>query len=316
MNIEVLTYLGLFIGSLAVLLKASDWFIDSAEEIGLSFGISPYIIGVTIIAFGTSLPELATSVASVFAGDSQIVIANVVGSNITNIALVLGLVAIYVKDIKLETDIWKLDMPFLWFTAFFLWFVVRDQNVSYIEAGLLLLGLIVFLALSFGADDDSEKEETKKASIKNYLLLLLGGVLVWLGANYTIVAIQKLSTIAGIDPAVIALSAVALGTSLPEVIVSLNAARRGKTSIAVGNVLGSNIFNTLAVVGIPTFVGKLDIPSDILIFSLPLMLVMTILFGIMCFSRNISRWEGFILLIFYIYFLIELFTNVSASGTN
>ena len=103
MNIEVLTYAGLFIGSIAVLLKASDWFIDSAEEIGLSFGISPYIIGVTIIAFGTSLPELATSVASVFAGESEIVIANVIGSNITNIALVIGLVAIYVKEIKLET---------------------------------------------------------------------------------------------------------------------------------------------------------------------------------------------------------------------
>jgi len=307
MNTEVITYLGLFIGSLAVLLKASDWFIDSAEEIGLSFGISPYII---------SLPELATSVASVFAGQSQIVIGNVVGSNITNIALVLGLVAIYVKDIKLETDIWKIDMPFLWFTAFFLWFVVRDQNVTYIEAILLLLGLVVFLALSFGSDDDSDEQEKKKASPKSYLFLIIGGILVWLGANYTIVAIQELSTIAGIDPAVIALSAVALGTSLPEVIVSLNAARRGKTSIAVGNVLGSNIFNTLCVVGIPTFFGKLDIPADILIFSLPLMIVMTILFGIMCFSRNISRWEGFILLLFYVYFLVELFTNVSISSTN
>ena len=148
MTAEILPYAGLFILSLGVLLKASDWFIDSAEEIGLSLGISPYIIGVTIIAFGTSLPELATSVASVFADDSEIVIGNVVGSNITNIALVLGLVAIYVKNIELEGNIWKLDMPFLWFTAFLLWFVVRDQNVSYFEASLLLAGLIIFLAFS------------------------------------------------------------------------------------------------------------------------------------------------------------------------
>ena len=110
MSAEILPFAGLFILSLGVLLKASDWFIDSAEEIGLSLGISPYIIGVTIIAFGTSLPELATSVASVFADDSEIVIGNVVGSNITNIALVLGLVAIYVKNIKLEGNIWSLDM--------------------------------------------------------------------------------------------------------------------------------------------------------------------------------------------------------------
>ena len=307
MNLDILLYVGLFIGSLIVLLKASDWFIDSAEEIGLSFGISPYIIGVTIIAFGTSLPELATSVASVFAGESEIVIGNVIGSNITNIALVLGLVAVYVKRIDLETDIWKFDMPFLYFTAFFLWFVVRDQNVSYFEAALLLLSLIVFLAASLKSDETEEKEEHPKASPKSYAFLLLGGILVWVGATYTVVAIQELSGIAGINPEIIALSAVALGTSLPEVIVSLNAAKKGKTSLAIGNVLGSNIFNTLAVVGIPAFVGKLEIPEDILTFSFPLMMAMTILFGVMCFSRSMSRWEGMILIIFYLYFLVELF---------
>lgn len=316
MDTDILIYSGLFIASLAVLLKASDWFIDSAEEIGLSLGISPYIIGVTIIAFGTSLPELATSVASVISGNSEIVIGNVVGSNITNIALVLGMVAIYVKDIKLESDIWKLDMPFLWFTAFFLWFIVRDQHVSYMEACLLLISLVVFLALSFGADDDDDGEEKPKASAKSYILLLVGAILVSVGANYTVVAIEQLSSKAGIDPSVIALSAVALGTSLPEVIVSLNAARKGKTSIAIGNVLGSNIFNTLAVVGIPTFFGSLEIPSDVLAFSLPLMIVMTILFGIMCFSRNISRWEGFILIIFYLYFLVELFSSIVPSSSS
>lgn len=310
MNTEILLYSGMFIGALLVLLKASDWFIDSAEEIGLSAGISPYIIGVTIIAFGTSLPELATSVASIFAGESEIVIGNVVGSNITNIALVLGLVAIYVKDIKLEGDIWKLDMPFLWFTAFFIWFVLRDQNVSYLEAGLLLAALIVFLAVSLNSDDNPKEENTPKASTKSYVLLLLGGVLVWAGAKYTVEAIQNLAQIFDVSPDLISLSAVALGTSLPEVIVSLNAARKGKTSIAVGNVLGSNIFNTLAVVGIPAFIGNLEIPSGILAFSLPLMIVMTILFGVFCFSKNISRWEGYILVIFYVYFLVELFSSV------
>lgn len=309
MNTDILIYAGLFIGSLAILLKASDWFIDSAEEIGLSLGISPYIIGVTIIAFGTSLPELATSLASIFKGESEIVMGNVVGSNITNIALVLGIVAIYVKEVKLETDIWKIDMPFLWYTAFFLWFIVRDQNVSYFEAGLLLISLVVFLVFSLNSDEEEEDDqENSKASLKSYGFLVAGAFLVWLGATYTVVSIKELSNLMGIGSGVIALSAVALGTSLPEVIVSLNAAKKGKTGIAIGNVLGSNIFNTLAVVGIPAFVGNLEIQPEVLSFSLPLMIVMTILFGVVCFSKSISRWEGFILLIFYLYFLVELYS--------
>ena len=289
------------------MLKASDWFIDSAEEIGLSLGISPFIIGVTIIAFGTSLPELATSIASVLKGESQIVVGNVIGSNITNIALVLGLVAIYVKLIKLETNLWEIDMPFLISTSFFLWFILRDRQVSSLEAILCLVGLVIFLAYSLGGDDGSD-EEHPKASGKSYLFLILGGILVWAGATYTVVAIQELSGIMGIGSGVIALSLVALGTSLPEVIVSMNAAKKGKTSMAVGNVLGSNVFNTLAVIGIPALIGPLEIPENIISFSLPLMVVMTLLFGIMTFSKTISRWEGMILIIFYIYFLIELFS--------
>jgi cation:H+ antiporter len=116
---DVVINLGIFVVSLTVLLKASDWFIDSAEQIGLSMGISPFIIGVTIVAFGTSLPELATSIASVIKGESGIVVGNVVGSNITNIALVLGLTAAFTRQIELKYNIWHIDMPYLWGSAFF-----------------------------------------------------------------------------------------------------------------------------------------------------------------------------------------------------
>ena len=306
---EIFLYLGLFIVSLVVLLKASDWFIDSAEEIGLSLGISPFIIGVTIIAFGTSLPELATSIASVFSNESEIVISNVVGSNITNIALVLGLVAVIVKRIDLEYNIWHIDMPFLWGSAFLLWFTTRDQQYSFIEALLFIAGIIIFLGYSFKTENE-EKIISPKATWRSYFFLILGGVLVWLGASYTIEAITKLLALAGIRPDVIALSAVALGTSLPEVIVSLNAARKGKTSIAVGNVLGSNIFNTYVVMAIPSFFGKLNIPAPITDFYLPLMVAMTILFGIMANNKKITNWEGMVLLMFYVYFVVELFDEV------
>jgi len=306
---DVLLNLGLFILSLAVLLKAADWFIDSAEEIGLSLGISPFIIGVTIIAFGTSLPELATSLASVFNGASEIVIGNVVGSNITNIALVLGLTVVVSKEIKLHNQIWHVDMPFLISSSFLMWFLVRDANVSIFEAIIFLGSLALFLIYSLKSDEGDEDQFRKKVSWKSYAWLVVGGALVWLGAKYTIDAITNLSLLMGISNEIIALSMVALGTSLPEVIVSIGAAKKGKTSIAVGNVLGSNIFNTFAVMGIPAFFGKLVIPQSVLDFSLPLMVALTILFAVMTISRRITRWEGIILLIFYVFYMVELFTK-------
>ncbi len=306
MSVEVFMYFGLFAVSLLVLLKGSDWFVDAAEDIGLSLGISPFIIGVTIVAFGTSLPELATSIASVFAGDSKIVIANVVGSNITNIALVLGLVAIVAKEIKLDYNIWHIDMPYLWGSAFLLWLTVRDGHFSFFEALIFLIGIAIFLAYSFGNNTPEVDEDRHKASGKSYALLLIGGLLVWLGASYTIEAICKLSEIAGISSEVIALTAVALGTSLPEIIVSLNATKKGKTAIAVGNVLGSNIFNTYIVMSIPSFFGPLEIPESILTFGLPLMVVMSIMFGIVSNNKKITRWEGMLLIMFYLFFIVEL----------
>ncbi len=307
MGTELLTYLGLFVVSLGVLLKASDWFVESAEEIGLSFGISPFIIGLTIVAFGTSLPELATSVAAVLAGNSEIVVGNVIGSNITNIALVLGIVALIANPIKLDYNIWHVDMPYLWGSAFLLYFALLDGRFTFFESILFLLGIIIFLFYSIKSDDDEEKKERTKLGARPFVLLIVGGILVWLGADYTIQAISHLSVLAGIDPEVIALSAVALGTSLPEVIVSVSAARKGKSSIAVGNVLGSNIFNTYLVMAIPSFFGTLIIPENILIFSLPFMIAMTILFGIISNNKKITRWEGVLVLMFYAFYIVALF---------
>lgn len=306
---DLLLYTVVFIVALGTLLKASGWFVDSAESIGLSLGISPFIIGVTIVAFGTSLPELATSIASVFAGASEIVVSNVVGSNITNIALVLGLTAIVVKNIRLDNDLWLIDMSFLWASAFLLWFVLEDLYLNTFECLLLILGLILFLTYSFKGNVRADSEDRPKALPKHYFLLIIGGALVYLGADYTIFAITEISGLLNIPSRLIALSAVAIGTSLPEVVVSLTAARRGKASIAIGNVLGSNIFNTFIVMAIPGLISPLDIPADILSFYLPLMVVMTILFGVMAFDRLITRWEGWILLLFYLLFMGHILQN-------
>jgi len=301
---EILMYGVMFAVSLIVLLKASDFFIDSAEKIGLSLGISPFIIGVTIVAFGTSLPELATSIASVLANDSAIVVSNVVGSNITNIALVLGLVAIIGKKIELEYNVWHIDMPFLWGSAFLLWLVLQDGEYAMHEALLFLCGIVLFLAYSFKADKADTNDRPVVAPV-TYLILIGGGIGVWLGAEYTIVAVKELSSKAGISPELIAQTVIAFGTSLPEIVVSIAAVRKGQASIAIGNVLGSNIFNTYIVMAIPSFFGSLIIPEIIMTTSIPIMIMVTILFGVITNNRKITRWEGFLLLMFYAFFLMD-----------
>ena len=307
-RMPILVNVLIFVVSLTVLLKAADWFIDSAERIGLSLGISPFIIGVTIVAFGTSLPELATAVVSVLENESAIVAGTVIGSNVTNIALVLGLTTVIVGSIDLEYNIWHIDMPYLWGSAFMMWFIFQDYRVDLFECIICLIGIAVFLAYSI---QSTPKNNNVRPSVswKQYVMLVVGGVLVAVGSEYVIHSIVELSAIAGIDSELISLSAVALGTSLPEVIVSLNAARRGKASIAVGNVLGSNVFNTYVVIGIPALIGDLEIPPTINEFFLPLMLVMTILFGVISNNKKITRWEGALLLMFYLVFLSKIFAQ-------
>jgi len=291
------------------LLQASDFFVEAAERIGLAAGIPPFIIGVTIVALGTSLPELASSIEAVLMGDSKIVIGNVAGSNIANIGLVLGIVAVVGKQVKVKDGIMNIDIPILVSSAFLLWFVAHDQVVTVFEAIILLGALAVFLFYSL---NNNEGEETEKTKIngKDIGILILAGIAIKFSAEYTIKSIIELSKLLEIGSEVIAASVVALGTSLPEVFVSLAAIRKGKTDIAVGNILGSNIFNTYAVMGIPALIGPLVIPDNVIHFVLPFMMAMTILFAVMCISKKISRWEGLMLLIFYGLFMVELFSDL------
>ncbi|MBK7409451.1 MAG: calcium/sodium antiporter [Saprospirales bacterium] len=307
---ELLLYALIFIVSLAALLKASDWFVDTAERVGLSLGIPPFIIGVTIIAFGTSLPELASSIAAVLAGESEIVVGNVVGSNITNILLIIGLVALVSKEVQLEFRVMDTEIPLLIGSALLLWFTLYDLGLSPIEVGLLLSAMVVFIVSSVQGGKEYPKLERSKVSWKSYSILLVSVVLIYLGANYTIFAIQKVSIMAGIGSEFLALTVVSLGTSLPEVVVSVTAARKNKVGMAIGNVIGSNIFNTYSVMGIPALFGKLVIPAGIVDFSLPFMLGITFFFSILCITHRISKTEGVLLLTFYAFFLIELTSSI------
>lgn len=303
---ELLLDVLLLAGSLFVLVKGSDWFVDSAESIGLSLGISPFIIGVTIVAFGTSLPELASSVAAVLDGESEIVSGVVIGSNITNITLVLGLVVVVGKVIKMDYDIMDIDMPLLVASSFLIWFCCQDGQISIFESLLLLVGLAIFLLNSVAGNVKDESIRVQ-SSWRDYFLLVLGGVFVKYGADFTVQSLNDLAASFDLQASILAQTLLALGTSLPEIAVSITAALRGKSGMAVGNVLGSNIFNTYAVMAIPNFFGEMLIPEEVLDFSFPFMIACTILFALMSIGGKIVHWEGYVLLSFYLFFFNHSF---------
>jgi cation:H+ antiporter len=303
-----------FVISLYVLIRASDYFTGAAAKIGLSFGIPDFIIGVTIVAIGTSLPEIVSSVIAVLRDSSEMVVGNVIGSNIANIFLVLGVAAVIGKKLKITYDLVHIDLPLLMGSAFLLAITIIDGKFTLLEALLCMCGLIVYLlhAVSVekrrtGVKTQRSPKPGKELRGKTFVVLVLSSFFIFIGAKYTVETVIQLSILLHVGTEVIAASAVALGTSLPELMVTISAARKGMPEIAIGNVLGSNIFNALAVMGIPGLLGILIIPQNILLFGLPMMIIATFLFFFMGQDKEITQWEGWLLIIFYIFFILKLF---------
>lgn len=315
---ELLIWTAIFIASLYVLIRASEFFTDSAEKIGLFFGLPAFIVGVTIVAIGTSLPELISSIFAVLEGSSEIVVGTVVGSNIANIFLVLGMAAIVSKKLKITYELLHVDVPILVISAFLFAVMIFDGIFTLPEAIFSLIGIVAYFLYVINTqkihkDVEIKKEmkvklrEKKQLKPMTWVILLISTVFIYFGARYAIESVIKLSSIIGIGTEIIALGAVALGTSLPELTVSIVAARKGKPEIAVGNILGSNIFNTFAVMGIPAFFGVVVIPFGILSFALPMMLIATLLFFFITQNKEVTKWEGYFLLLFYVFFIGKLF---------
>ncbi|MBT3356405.1 calcium/sodium antiporter [bacterium] len=320
---EIIIWTAIFFFSLTILVKASDFFTDAAEEIGLFFKLQPFLIGVTIVALGTSLPELVSSLFALHSGASEIVSGNVVGSNITNICLVLGITAVVGKKMKLDYEILNVDLPLLISSAFILGITIYDGKFTFWEAVLCLVGIIIYFVRIVSSEKKGEKAKqkgeqlekylkkelhwTKKIPIKEFITLIIAGVFIFLSAKYTVDAAVKVSELLNIGAEIIAASIIALGTSLPELAVSLTAAKKGKAEIAVGNILGSNIFNALGVMGITGLFGVLIIPQSILIFGLPLMVITTFVVLFVTQDKEVTKWEGYFLLLFYVFYIGKIF---------
>ena len=305
---QTITWIVVFVVSLAVLVKASDLFVDASEKIGQFFGLPHFIIGVMIIGVGTSLPELVSSIFAVIGGTSEIVVGNVLGSNMTNIFLILGIAGIVGKGLRIHYDMLKIDLPIFLGATLLIAFMIYDGNFSRGDAIICLLGLFLYVLNTLtGQKPTGEDTARKPAGTHAWAMLLASPVLIFLGAKYTVDSVVALSKLFNIGAEIIALSAVSLGTSLPEVLVTISAARKGKPEIAVGNVMGSNIFNSFAVMGIPGLIGSLHIPENVLFFALPFSIAATFLFVIIMVDRKLNLWEGCLLLLFYLFFLLHLF---------
>lgn len=317
----LLFWILIFIAALTVLIKGSDWFIASAERIGLYFGVKPFIIGVTILAIGTSLPELVSSIAAVVEGAPEIVAGTVIGSNIANMTIILGVVAIMARKIRVNYKILNVDLPFIVGTAFFLaitcidWTFQGNPVFTWKEGLLGIALMIVYLVYNTKVERVEkiplEKVE-RKASARKFLgkelpILMVTGVMIWLGAKYLVDSVIVMSDMLNIGRDLIATAVIAFGSSVPELVVSLQAIRRMQGEMGIGNVIGSNIFNSLGVMGIPSLFGTLVISHQILTYSLPVMVFVTIMYFFIIQDNEITKWEGYLLVAFYLLFIGKLF---------
>jgi cation:H+ antiporter len=299
----------IFIISLVLLVKGADWLLQTSEKIGLSIGMSPFIVGVTIVAIGTSFPELVTSFVAVSKGVTDFVVANAVGSNIANIFLIGGVSAIVAKRLQVTKDLIDLDLPLIALTTAIFLFLASDGQITFIESLFLIFTFIIYLSFSliYRSDNEEKVIERPKVSGRDYSILIFGIIGIAAGSKYLIESVTVLSQLLNIAPGIIAISAVAIGTSMPELIVSIKAALRRQSEIALGNIFGSNVFNVLMVVGLPGLFGTLVIDPKTFALGLPMLVAATALFIFSGISKRIHMQEGSLFLLLYALFIAKLF---------
>ncbi len=305
----------IFIVSLAVLVKGADWLLESAEKIGLKLGLSSFVVGVLIVGLGTSLPELVSSIAAVLKDAPEIVVSNAVGSNIANILLVIGLSALATHKLTVSKNLIDSELPMLSISTVIFLIVVSDGAVTFGESFILIAAYLVYLfyTISSGEGDESRKlfsfSLPDKVLVTDIMKLLVGMIMLVFGAKFLIDSVVAIATMTGVATGIIAITAVAFGTSLPELVVSFKAARAGKTEVAIGNIFGSNAFNALIVVGLPGVMHLKALPIDEKTFALgiPIMALTTLVFVISGISKTIYKWEGMLFLVLYVLFIFKLF---------
>jgi len=323
-----------FIPGLIALIFGAELMVRGASKLALSFGISPLVVGLTVVAFGTSSPELAVSVQSAWSGQVDIALGNVVGSNIFNVLFILGLSAL-IAPLLVHRQLIRQEVPMMVAFSLLLWVLASDSGLSRGD-GLLLVSLLLaytVLVIRQSRRDNLALREIESELpavddrawdahwLMQILLVAAGMGLLVVGSNWLVEAAVTLARQLGMSEVVVGLTIVAAGTSLPEVATSVMAAIRGQRDIAVGNVVGSNIFNILAVLGISASIapGDLLVPASLLAFDLPVMVAIAVACLPIFFTGHlIARWEGALFLAYYAayttYLVLDAAGHAAQSG--
>lgn len=301
------------LAALFVLVRGADTFVVGAKQMGASLGMSKFAIGVLIVGFGTSLPELASSIAAALEGQTEIVVANAVGSNITNILLVVGILAAVGGRIVIKRDLIKTELPIFFIATTHFLAVIYDGVVDRLEAFLLLgtFGAYMWYLFVEAREEDSVElaglGRRPRLQWQSIVFIVLGIAAVLVGAKYTVDMVVNIATALEVPIGLISIAAIALGTSLPELFVSLQAIKTGEAELAIGNIFGSNAFNILVVIGVPGLIVPLVADAAVMELGMQVLLAASAIFFVNGLARQIMRWEGMMLLLFFAFFLIKLF---------
>ncbi len=303
---ELLTFLIMFVVSLSILVKSSDYFTDAAYSLGKHFRMSDFVIGVVIVSIGTSLPELATTVLSSLKGENGIILGNLLGSNISNILLILGITSFFVRS-KIKKELKDVDLPISVMLIILLVVLSIDRQIGRIDALLLMLGFLAYMLYAKQSKRSIEdKEEVVMSKIKALSVLLISIIFVYFSSKYVIESLIGLATQLGIATTILSASALAIGTSLPELMVSIQAVRRNLIDVVVGNIIGSNIFNIGFILSIGALINPILYDGLSFYILLPFVFVSTFIILEVLETNTIRVYEGILMLLIFVAYLLLL----------
>jgi cation:H+ antiporter len=315
---DILLPIVALISGFILLIWSADEFTENGAKIANVFKVSPLIIGLIIFGFGTSAPEMLVSGLAAMDGNTSLSIGNAIGSNIFNIALVLGISAI-IMPIEVNEDILKKEWIFLMIATLCAGLLLFDQRLDFIDGLILLTLLVLFLGYTFKEAknkkhhefDNLEQTIDKSQTTKIWVMLFIGLVVLISSAKLVVWGGTHLAQFFGVSDLIIGLTVVALGTSLPELAVSISSVLKKQFEMVVGNVIGSNLFNTIAVLAIPGLIHPSDVPMQVMSRDYPVMLLLTILLFFVSYKFGkkyiINRFEGFALIGVFSFYMWQLF---------